>query len=59
MATTLGLDIGTNSVGWALVTHDGAGIATGLIAMGVRVFPEGVDRDQTGSEIPNLDFGPT
>lgn len=44
--TTLGLDIGSNSVGWALVDE-----ANGLLfGMGVRVFPEGVDRDTSGAE---------
>lgn len=48
MSLVLGLDLGSNSVGWALIDEaDGK-----LIAMGSRVFPEGVDRDQTGSEHP-------
>lgn len=47
-STTLGLDIGSNSIGWALVSETGQKI----IATGVRVFPEGVDRDQTGGELP-------
>lgn len=46
---TLGIDIGTNSIGWALVEeHDQDGGS--VIDMGVRVFPEGVDRDQNGGE---------
>ena len=44
---TLGLDIGSNSIGWALVDTDGEQI----IDCGVRVFPEGVDRDAKGAEI--------
>ena len=43
---TLGLDLGTNSIGWALLDEPGKKI----IATGVRVFPEGVDRDQQGGE---------
>ena len=43
---TLGLDVGTNSVGWALVDHT----ACQTLAAGVRIFPEGVDRDQQGGE---------
>ena len=43
---TLGLDLGPNSIGWVLV--DEAGQST--LAAGVRVFPEGVDRDQQGGE---------
>lgn len=46
MARVLGLDIGSTSIGWALLDDD-----TGTIeACGVRVFPEGVDRDRKGGE---------
>ncbi|MDQ7014715.1 MAG: type II CRISPR RNA-guided endonuclease Cas9, partial [Planctomycetota bacterium] len=45
---TLGLDIGTTSIGWALV-EDTKGKGR-VIATGVRIFPEGVDRDQQGGE---------
>ena len=41
----LGLDIGTNSVGWALVNVDGTGHPTGALAAGVRVFPVPVTGD--------------
>ncbi|MEN6424761.1 MAG: type II CRISPR RNA-guided endonuclease Cas9 [Phycisphaerales bacterium] len=44
---TLGLDIGSKSIGWALVEH---GDREQIAAMGVRVFPEGVDRDTKGME---------
>ncbi len=40
MSRTLGLDIGTNSLGWCLV-EDGQGI----VAMGSRIFPVGVKED--------------
>lgn len=45
----LGLDIGPNSVGWALLnceklTQNGDAEPIGLIATGVRVFAEGVDK---------------
>ncbi len=43
---TLGLDVGPNSIGWA-VLNQGRGK---ILAAGVRVFPEGVDRDQQGGE---------
>lgn len=43
----LGLDIGSRSIGWALVQVD---TTPGIINMGVRVFPEGVDRDTKGLE---------
>lgn len=50
MPLSLGLDIGTNSVGWALVETNDSGNYGKVIAFGARVFPEGVDRDQQGAE---------
>ncbi len=44
---TLGLDLGPNSIGWALLDEQGQRI----VATGVRVFPEGVDRDAQGAEL--------
>jgi CRISPR-associated endonuclease Csn1 len=38
----LGLDIGSKSIGWALVDKK----KTSLVNVGVRVFPEGVERDK-------------
>lgn len=49
MGTTLGLDIGTNSIGWCLI-EDGKQIKD----IGVRIFPVGVNEDdyaKTGSEV--------
>lgn len=46
MSTTLGLDIGTNSIGWCLM-KDGKEITD----IGVRIFPEGVNLDTKGKEI--------
>jgi CRISPR-associated endonuclease Csn1 len=43
---TLGLDLGPNSIGWALVDESRQQIA----AAGVRVFPEGVDNFDTKKE---------
>lgn len=43
MAHTLGLDLGTNSIGWALIDHDAAGQPFRLEACGVRIFQEAVD----------------
>lgn len=40
MATTLGLDIGTNSIGWCLVEN-----GKKIIGMGSRIFPVGVKED--------------
>lgn len=36
MSKILGLDLGTNSIGWALIEN------TTILGMGSRVFPEGV-----------------
>ncbi len=44
---TLGLDLGSNSIGWALIDEE----SSQLLAAGVRVFPEGVDRDKQGGEV--------
>lgn len=41
----LGLDIGTNSVGWALVKTDKRKIPIGIVDMGVRIFEESVSGD--------------
>ncbi len=43
---TLGLDLGPNSIGWALVEEDESGSPQGLEAAGVRVFQEMVDRQK-------------
>lgn len=43
----LGLDIGSNSIGWALLD---LAEKPAIVGMGVRVFPEGVDRDTKGLE---------
>ena len=52
MSRVLGLDLGSNSIGWALIDEPTERADGKLVAMGSRVFPEGVDRDQTGSEHP-------
>jgi len=44
---TLGLDIGSNSIGWALIETKKK---PSIVGIGVRVFPEGVDRDTKGLE---------
>lgn len=41
MASRLGLDIGTNSIGWALLETDGAGQPIRLKKAGVRIFSDG------------------
>ncbi len=40
---TLGIDMGTNSIGWAVVEHDDNIQPSGLIACGTRIFEEAVD----------------
>lgn len=45
---TLGLDIGPSSLGWALFSNQAG--SDSLVDCGVRIFPEGVDRDQQGGE---------
>ena len=37
----LGLDMGTNSIGWAAVSLDENGEPCGVLDMGVRIFPDG------------------
>ena len=37
----LGLDLGTNSIGWAAVTLDDQGRPCGVLDMGVRIYPDG------------------
>lgn len=41
MRYRLGLDLGTNSIGWAAVTLDDQGHPCGVLDMGVRIFPDG------------------
>lgn len=43
MATRLGLDIGTNSIGWCLLNVDSDGKSTGIRDIGVRIFSDGRD----------------
>ena len=48
MAKILGLDLGTNSIGWA-ITEQQDGNYT-LLDKGVDIFQEGVNRTKTGEE---------
>ncbi|MBF0423461.1 MAG: hypothetical protein HQL73_10765 [Magnetococcales bacterium] len=43
MERILGLDLGTTSLGWAVIEHDSGQNAGKVVAMGVRIFPEGLD----------------
>lgn len=40
---TLGLDLGTNSIGWALIEHDDNQQPQKLSACGSRIFQEAVE----------------
>lgn len=45
MNRILGLDLGTNSIGWALVNN----VENKILGTGVRIFPEGVETKTIGS----------
>lgn len=47
MSITLGLDIGTASIGWALIDEN----KKEIIRTGVRIFPEGVDKTKDKSGV--------
>jgi CRISPR-associated endonuclease Csn1 len=49
--TVLGLDLGSSSIGWALVRYE-QGESVGLIDAGARIFPEGVKRVSGSASIP-------
>jgi CRISPR-associated endonuclease Csn1 len=50
MTRVLGLDLGPNSVGWAIIDRKEDGTAS-FVDMGVRIFPEGVDNFDTAKEV--------
>lgn len=50
--TILGIDIGPNSIGWALLGCDEDGEPNSIIRTGVRIFQEAVDRDNSGNTEP-------
>lgn len=50
---TLGIDIGTGSLGWAVTEKEGYNGGPRLAEHGIMVFPEGIDRDQTGEKPKN------
>lgn len=49
----LGLDVGTNSIGWAAVLLDDGGEPCGVLDMGVRIFSDG--RDEQSKESNAVD----
>ena len=46
-----GLDLGTTSIGFALVEYDQANRTGEIIRMGSRIFPEGYEQSQTAEEV--------
>ena len=48
MTKILGLDLGTNSIGWAITEKQDNSFA--LLERGVDIFQEGVNRTKTGEE---------
>lgn len=50
---TLGIDIGTASLGWAICEKATRAGEPELKEHGIMVFPEGIDRDQTGEKPKN------
>ena len=51
MVKTLGIDLGTNSIGWAIVERDSDSVR--LVDKGVHIFQEGVNRVK-GNEEPSV-----
>ena len=49
MTKVLGLDLGTNSIGWAIVNRDEEGKCT-LLDKGVHIFQDGVAHDKSGEK---------
>ena len=47
MKQIFGFDIGTTSIGWAVIEHDAAAEKGSIKGMGVRIFPEARDPDGT------------
>ena len=47
MRYRLGIDLGTNSIGWAAIRLDENGNACGILDMGVRIFPDGRENSQS------------
>ena len=43
MKTILGLDLGTNSIGWALINQDFASKQGKILGMGSRIIPMGAE----------------
>ena len=50
MEKRLGIDVGTNSLGWAIVEVDDEGCT--LLDRGVDIFQEGVAREKNQEKLP-------
>ena len=49
MEKVLGLDLGTNSIGWAIVQHNDD-LSYSLLDKGVNIFQDGVAHDKSGEK---------
>ena len=49
MKKVIGLDLGTNSIGWAIVSHN-EDMSYTLIDKGVNIFQDGVAHDKSGEK---------
>ena len=47
MERIFGLDIGTTSIGFAVIDHDAERQSGRILRLGVRIFPEARDKDGT------------
>ena len=47
MERIFGLDIGTTSIGFAVIDHDTERQSGRILRLGVRIFPEARDKDGT------------
>ena len=54
MSYRLGLDLGTNSIGWAAIKLDADGEPCGVLDIGVRVFPDGRTPSNRSQKGPSL-----
>ncbi len=52
----LGLDLGTNSIGWAAIRLDEKGEPCGLLDMGVRIFSDGRNPQSKASNAVDADW---
>ena len=53
MAWRLGIDLGTNSLGWVAVALNDEGNPESVMDLGVRIFPDGLDSKKTATLASN------